>query len=76
MIWILLYLIIGVLFNHKIAKTVEGSSSDKMILLLVNLIVILLWRLVICLVLYTAVHLDSKQAAKPLEENRKEEEKE
>ena len=76
MIWILLYLIIGVLFNHKITKTVEGSSSDKMVLLLVNLVVILLWPLVICLVLYTAVHLDSKQATKPLEENKKEEEKE
>lgn len=74
MIWILLYLIVGVLFDHKVAKTVEESPSDPIVRFMIRLMMILMWPLVMFLVLRTAVKIDTTTTAKEPKEKTEEEE--
>lgn len=76
MIWILLYLIVGVLFDHKVAKTVEESPSDPIVRFMIHLMMILMWPLVMFLVLRTAVKIDTKPTIKEPEEEKEKETKE
>ena len=76
LIWILLYLIVGVLFDHKVAKTVDESPSDPIVRFMIHLMIIMMWPLVMFLVLRTAVKIDTTPTIKESEEEKEKETKE
>lgn len=73
---ILLYLIIGVFFDMKVAKSAEGTTSDRAILVMIHIILILMWPFVCALVVHTAAtKIDTNQSnLEPKPEEKKEEE--
>lgn len=74
---ILIYLIIGVFFDMKVDMA-EGTTSDRAILVMIHIILILMWPLVCALVVHAAATkvdtMPSNLEAKP-EEKKEEEQK-
>ena len=79
MIWlIMLYLAIGVFFDVKVFKSAGNSTTDKTILLMIHLILVMFWPLVMLMIIHTAAtKVETKQSylLEPSTEVKKEEEK-
>lgn len=74
---ILLYLIIGALFDMKVFKSTGSTTSDPAILAMIHIIMVFMWPAVILMILHTAAtKVETKESKlEPKAEGKKTEEK-